>query len=201
MKSKTTKSRHCKQQNYLSRFFNLAITAIFVTNSVVGAETLGPCKVQRPVPGYGGYCKCVTDPQSGDGICKKANKWDAYHVCDGLQDPAKEIGKTICVPKNQSYGREVLCTRETNWANLATFLGTGIGTGAVTGALWGLPAGPITAGVTGFVGGSIGGVAVMIGTFGCPIRTCTATDGPEKNVVGIGIFAGQDCYHKDPVKD
>jgi len=121
-------------------------------------------------------------------------------VCDGLKDPAEEIGKTICVPKNQSYGREVLCTRETNWANLATFLGTGIGTGAVTGALWGAPAGPITAAVTGAVGGSIGGVAVMIATFGCPVRTCTATDGPEKNVVGIGIFAGQDCNHKDPVK-
>jgi len=54
--------------------------------------------------------------------------------------------------------------------------------------------------VAGAAGGAVGGVAVMIGTFGCPVRTCTMTDGAERGVVAYGIFAGQDCYHKDPVR-
>lgn len=54
--------------------------------------------------------------------------------------------------------------------------------------------------MTSFVGGAIGGVAVIIGTFGCLVRTCTAADGREKKLRGIGIFAGQDCNHKYPVK-
>ena len=65
------------------------------------------------------------------------------------------------------------------------FLGAGIGTGAVIGNA---------------VGGSIGGVAVIIGTFGCLVRTCTAADGREQKVRGICIFAGQDCNHKYPAK-
>lgn len=194
------KTNHRKTQNYFSRFVNLGVTAVFVTNSVIGAETLGPCKVLIPVSSYGGYCQCETDRRNGDGICVKATvKWDAYHKCGGLTDPDKEIGKTICVPKNQPFGREIICTRETNWANLATFLGTGIGTGAIIGGLYGSPTGPGAA-VTSAVGGAVGGVAVMIGAFGCPVRTCTMTDGAEKDVVAYGIFAGQDCYHKDPVK-
>ena len=51
-----------------------------------------------------------------------------------------------------------------------------------------------------FVGGAIGGVAVIIGTFGCLVRTCTAADGREQKVREIGIFAGQDFNHKDLVK-
>jgi hypothetical protein len=195
------KTNHCKTQNYFFRFVNLGVTVVFVTNSVFGAETLGPCKVQIPVPSYGGYCQCETDQRNGDGICVKANmKWDAYNKCGGLTDPNKEIGKTICVPNNKRYGREIICTRETNWANLATFLGTGIGTGATIGAALASPTGPfVAAGAA--VGGAVGGVAVMIGSFGCPVRTCTMTDGAERDVLAVGIFSGQDCYHKDPVQN
>jgi len=124
-------------------------------------------------------------------------KWDAYHKCGGLTDPDKEIGKTICVPKNQPFGREIICTRETNWANLATFLGTGIGTGAVTGAVFASPTGPVTAAVASAVGGAVGGVAVMIGAFGCPVRTCTSTDGRTFPVPAVGVYGGDDCRNID----
>jgi hypothetical protein len=62
------------------------------------------------------------------------------------------------------------------------------------------PTGPGAA-VTGLVGGAVGGVAVMIASFGCPVRTCTMTDGAERDVLAVGIFSGQDCYHKDPVQN
>jgi len=163
----------------------------------IGNRSLTPF----PVPSYRGYCQCETDQRNGDGICVKANmKWDAYDKCGGLTDPNKEIGKTICVPNNKRYGREIICTREINWANLATFLGTGIGTGATIGAALASPTGPGAA-VTGLVGGAVGGVAVMIASFGCPVRTCTMTDGAERDVLAVGIFSGQDCYHKDPVQN
>ena len=168
------------------------------TDPFFGAETLGPCKVLIPVSSYGGYCHCETDRRNGDGICVKATmKWDAYEKCGGLTDPDKEIGKTICVPKNKRYGREIICTRETNWANLATFLGAGIGTGMMIGALYGSPTGPVGAAVTSAVGGAVGGVAVMIGAFGCPVRTCTSTDGRTFPVPAVGVYGGDDCRNID----
>lgn len=178
---------------FTSMTFGLDSKGLAQATSDVG----GPCKIQIPVPSYSGYCYCVTDKQSGDGVCVSSSRWDAYLVCGGLTDPNTQSGKTTCIDSMMHYGRQVICTRETNWANLATFLGTGIGTGSIIGALYGSPTGPVTAAVTGAAGGAVGGAAVLIGAFGCPVRTCTSTDGRTFPVPAVGVYGGDDCRNID----
>jgi hypothetical protein len=149
-----------------------------------------PCKILIPVPSYRGYCYC-TDTSSGfsDGTCVKADRWDLYEVCGSLTDPNTQSGKTTCIPGKKPYGREIICTRETNWANLATFVSAGMGAGALAGGAIGA--------VGALPGGTLGGLLALNYSWGCPIRTCTSTDGKALEMPAYSIYEGSNCRNID----